>query len=311
MRILRLVAGGILLFVALASLHAQPSTVLGQWDFNSSNLTATVGAPLVPIDFIELATSFETVQINGRPAQVMRFPAASETQGFLATFTAAPNGGGTNLNQYSLLMDILWPGESDGVWRAIFNGSTNNQDDAEIFVNPDNEIGIFNDYDLEMRPETWYRLALVYDLSSNSVVKYLNGTNFASQILEASSVDSRFSLRGGLLLFADNDLETAPGLVNSIQLRSGAMTAAEVAALGKPSSGGLGAGPDPVTEFRIETVQRNGNSIVITVPAGLSVQLQKKAQLTDAAWQNVAVPAGSNFTVPIAEASAFFRAVIP
>ncbi len=318
MRVLRSFAQGVLLSAALLSLNAQSTNtntvVIGQWDFNSSNLTATVGAPLQFVGGIESATVFSTVQINGRPAQVMRFPAATESQGYLATFPLSANGGGTNLNQYTLLMDIMWPGESDGLWRAIFNSSTNNLDDAEIFVNPDNEIGIFNDYALPMAPNIWHRLVLVYDLSSNSVVRYLNGvvTNAASQTLEGSGVDSRFSLRGGMLLFADNDLETAAGFVNSIQLRSGTMGLEEIEALGGASSGGLSGGSDPViSDVRIEGISRSGGNVILTVTAGKNVQIQKTVSLATPNWQDVGAPSASGtFTIPSAENTSFFRARI-
>src|SRR5687767_12494127 len=226
MRVLRILGCGFFVLAVLVGARAQSTnsttTVIGQWDFNSANLAApTTGAPL---QFIGgLTGTFETNQINGRPAGVMNLPApASDQQTLLATFNHVANGGGTNLNQYTILMDVMWPSESDATWRTIFNTSTNNTDDGEIFVNPDNQLGVFNNYALNLPANDWHRLALVYDLSNptNHLTRYLDGdiTNAAPQLLEESGLDSRFSLRGGLLFFSDNDGETARVFVNSIQL---------------------------------------------------------------------------------------------
>jgi hypothetical protein len=312
MRVLRIVARGISVLAFFVSVHAQSTNtntnVLGQWDFNSADLAAaTVGAPLQFIGGLQ--GTFETNQINGKEAGVMRFPAAAPQQSILATFTPVANGGGTNLNQYTILMDIMWPNESDGTWRALFNASTNNEDDAEIFINPDNQVGVYNDYALNFPPNEWHRLVLVYDLTTNSVIRYLDGdvANAAPLLLEETGIDTRFSLHGGLLFFSDNDGETAAGFVNSIQLRAGAMSPSEVAAAGPASSGGIGQAPDPVGDVRITGIVRSGNNVVITVSPGRNVQLQKKVRLDDAAWQPLDTSSSGTFTVPIAEPTAFFR----
>ncbi len=189
MRVLRIFAAGVFVLGLLHSAHGQSTntntttTLLGQWDFNSTNLAAATSGN--PLQFVGgLQGAFETVPINGRSAGVMNLPApASSGQSLLATFSPLATGGGTNLNQYTILMDVMWPGESDGAWRSIFNASTNNQDDAEIFVNPDNQVGIYNDYGLNLPANQWHRLALVYDLTNptNNLIRYLNGdTNAAA-----------------------------------------------------------------------------------------------------------------------------------
>jgi hypothetical protein len=51
------------------------AAVTGQWDFNSSNLTATVGADLAYMGDIELSTTFTTAHDwRGCNAVVMGFP---------------------------------------------------------------------------------------------------------------------------------------------------------------------------------------------------------------------------------------------
>jgi hypothetical protein len=157
----------------------------------------------------------------------------------------------------------------------------------------------------------WHRIALVYDLANetNNLIRYVDGnTNAAApQLLEQGNVDGRFSLRGGLLLLADDDSENPTVFVNSVQLRAGAMTPEEVAALGPASSGGIGQGPDPVGEIRITGIERNGNNVVIQLNEARNAQLQKKVLLSDPVWQPLQTSNTGTFTVPIVEPTAFFR----
>lgn len=309
MRVLRILAHGIFVLSVFVSAHAQSTNVLGQWDFNTNNLSAaTTGSPLQFIG--DLQGTFLTNQINELDAGVMRFPAATPQQSILATFSPVANGGGTNLNQYTVLMDIMWPPESEGLFRSLLNASTNNADDGAMFVNPDNQLGIFNDYAFDLAPNEWHRVVLVYDLTASNVVRYVDGVPSAPLALPDAGVDSRFSLNSAILFFSDNDGETAPGFVNSLQLRAGLMTATQVAALGKASSGGLGApsdpDPEPVGDVTL-TIERSSNNIIIRLSPVRNAQLQKKASLNDPQWQPGETSNSGTFTVPITDPSAFFR----
>lgn len=310
MRVLRILARGIFVLSVFISAQAQgTNAVLGQWDFNTNNLSlATTGAPLQFTGGLE--GTFVTNQINGLDAGVMRFPAASPQQSILATFNPIANGGGTNLNQYTVLMDIMWPSESEGLFRSLLNASTNNADDGAMFVNPDNQLGIFNDYAFNLAPNEWHRVVLVYNLTNSTVIRYVDGdvSTAAPLTLAEAGVDSRFSLNGGVLFFSDNDGETAPGFVNSLQLRAGLMTPTEVAALGKASSGGLGApsDPEPVGDVMLTIERSNNNTMTIRLSPVRNAQLQSKATL-DAQWQPGEISNSGTFTVPIAGPTGFFR----
>ena len=317
MRVLRSFAFGLFVFAYMLTGHAQSTntntttTILGQWDFNSSNLTLpTSGTALQFLGGLQGA--FETNQINGRPAGVMLLSGpVPGAQAVLAPFNHVANGGGTNLNQYSIIMDVMWRDVSAGTFRALFNSSTNNQDDADIFVNPDDQIGVNNNYALSVPVNEWHRIALVYDLSNptNSMIRYVDGnTNTAApQLLEGGNIDGRFSLRGGLLLLSDDDEENPAVYVNSVQLRAGALTPEEVAAMGPASSGGIGQGPDPFGEIRITSIRREGNNVIIQLSEARSAQLQKTVRLDSPSWQPGETSSSGTFTVPIVEPTAFFR----
>lgn len=326
MKPLRFLASALLLALLSFSLvnssaqatNTNSTTIIGQWDFNNANLAQpTVGSPLQFIGFTPVATN-DT--IGNQSVGVISIPMLPPEDRLLATFAPTNNGGGNNLNQYTIIMDLKWPAESAGLWRALFNANTNNNDDAELFVERDGQVGIFNDYAGTMNPAEWYRLVLVFDLATNRMVRYLNGvnplgTNTSSLPRPEGNVDGQFSLNDAILFFSDNDNETAPVIVNVIQLRAGAMTPEEVAALGGPASGDLGGGTIiPVGDFRIESITRNGSNFTITVDNdGRSIRLQRTTDLANPnSWTQVAGPqTTSTFTVANDAPYAFFRVVSP
>lgn len=311
MKIVRLcVRGSVLLGVlcAIQTWAQSTNSLTGLWDFNQNDLRATVGAPLQFRGSTDASTTFDTTVINGATAHVLHFPAATPAQGYVMPHGAKPNGGGTNVNQYTLVMDLMWPSDSSGAFRALFNTDTNNVEDAIMFVNPDNAIGVNNDYVGEMLPDTWYRLALVFDLNptNSTITKYLNTTNVGVQLVGEGMVDSRFSAGPALLLFADNDNETRSGLVDRIQFFSDPLTEEQIVSLGTPIGD---SGPPVTTDVKIESIRKEGNNVVITVSGGGNLQLQTKAKLTDASWTNAGAPSASGtFTVPIGSPLSFFRA---
>lgn len=323
MKLLRSLAQAAFLIAAALSANAQSTNtnnpaILGQWDFNTaSNLgTATIGTPLT---FQNVTPQYASFTINGQNAGVVSFPASNPAQKILATYAPTNNGGGTNLNQYTLIMDLMYPSASEGFWNSIFNTDTNNTTDGELFLDPEGRVGVFNNWIGFLSPNTWYRLVVTYDLATNQWTRYINGSNFAGTNAGPSTfplpegrVDGPFSLPGGLLFFSDNDGEVAPLYVNVIQLRAGVMSDADVLALGGPGSANLGTGGEPAGDVTISSIARNGNQVVITVDnGGRTVQLQQAPTLPTTGapqWTNVGTPQTSpTFTVPLSGNMAFFR----
>ena len=94
---------------------------VGQWDFSHGDLTQTAGANLGDMSYNDGptgATFTQTVfgttttlgipNINGTPAPVMSFPGGMEPEGYLMP-TPPANGGGFLVNQYTIIMDVLYP----------------------------------------------------------------------------------------------------------------------------------------------------------------------------------------------------------
>ena len=232
-------------------------TVSGQWDFNDGSsattlLAPTIGNPLLYRPESEFTSFSETATIGGEPAGVMRF---DTNNGYIICSGALPNGGGTRVNQYTLIMDLLYPATSTG-FRSLFQTETNHPltSDGDLFVNGINAIGI-STYQGFLAPDAWHRVAFTFDLTKRQLGKYIDGTNVLSAAVGSSpppgagryqylstttgNVDQRWSLDTYALLFADEDGELAPGYVNSIQFRVGVLSHEQIALLGPASAGGI------------------------------------------------------------------------
>jgi hypothetical protein len=117
------------------------STVTGQWDFEAGNLAATVGVPLQYLDGVggvtEAGTQFGSTtdlgveDIGGQPAKAMLVPGELDRNiGYIMTHRIAPNGGGTLVNQYTLIMDVLVGTSGSGAASMLQISSPTNTDDG-------------------------------------------------------------------------------------------------------------------------------------------------------------------------------------
>lgn len=274
--------------------------ITGSWDFDARDLRATTGSPLEFRGDTTNVIRWETSRIGEAAAGVIRLPALTSSQGLVLN-----HGGGTNLTQYSLLMDVMWPSESDGTWRAILQSDLDNTNDAILFVNPENRLGINNVYEGELPVNTWHRIAVTFNTANGELVKYINGQLVSTQIIGDSM---RFNLGPAALLFTDDTDETAPVLINSIQFRSVAMAQEEIAQLGGPNAAGFSGTRVPEGDVKIDSIRKDGTDVVLTVSGGGNLQLQRTAALAPASWQNVGTPAVTNtFRVPATDPKAFFR----
>jgi len=222
----------------------------GLWDFENGDLAATVGTDLGYLGGADQLVQFGTTtqlgipDIGASPAHVMSFSNFTLFDGIQMFHGLEANGGGAYVNRYTLILDMLWPASSMNVYRSIFQTYDYNTNDGDFFVGDENGIGISGVYDGQIEADTWYRIAISVDLVDAKMDKYINGVLVGSQTL-SSGIDGRWSLfpaneQRALLLFTDDNDETAPGYVNSISIISCPLTAAEVATFGGPSAQGIG-----------------------------------------------------------------------
>jgi autotransporter-associated beta strand protein/YVTN family beta-propeller protein len=292
--------------------------VTGQWDFDRGDLRATVGADLEYVGDTATLTTFPAMSINGQFTQVMGFGSNSIRQGFFMRHGAAPNGGGHFVNQYTLLMDVMFPAASSGQWRALFQTDPFNHEgnDAEFYVGnsasvPDpNGLGADGQFNGSLAPDTWYRIAFAVDLAApggGRLFKYVNGVKVGEQPL-SGGVDGRYALGPAALLFTEGISGgfTQPGFLSSLQIVNGRMSSEAIAALGGASAGKLPAGNAAI---RVTNITLNASQINLdwTGPEGL-FQVQTAASLTHPDWQAISNANSNRFlSVPASGPTDFYR----
>jgi hypothetical protein len=199
------------------------------------------------------------------------------------------------VNQYTLIMDVLYPQASAGKWLVFLQTSDSNGNDGDFFANTSGGIGISGNYQGKLNPDTWHRVAFAVDLSgpgpSPIVAKFIDGVKVGEQTL-GEGRDGRWSLYGAAatpnfaLLFADNDGDNALMYVNSVQFRNGRVSDADLAALGGASAAGI---PAPSTGGPAVAAGVEGNTIAVSWPGSVTgYALFSAPTLTGATWTQVA-----------------------
>jgi hypothetical protein len=233
--------------------------VIADYSFDG-DLTATTGQP--PLQVVGYpgvgaapGITFQNDTIGGQPATV-----AHLTQGtaLVVRHGAPANGGGTYLNQYTLIMDVKFPAVGDWIslyqTNAAFDDTTgafdlSTSNDGDWFVNPAAQIGISGNYGGTVSQDTWHRLALTVDGGAFNFTSYIDGVQVQQNAGGAPDVDGRFSLYNTtnpdpydwFLLFADDTADAAEMgevVINHFQFRDWALSGEEIAALGGPSAAG-------------------------------------------------------------------------
>ena len=224
--------------VALFAPATQAANLSGLWLFdNPTNpAEATVGNDLIfqgtaPTFAANLADDGGNVQIG-----TITTAAATNANRIRADHGIAANGGGSFVNNYSIVADIFSPPGSRSSWRTLYQTNTGNSNDGDYFIRPDNDNVGVGDLTYSGSPidETaWTRLVLTVDLTldGGDANLYLDG---ALHYTHSSNpgVDGRFSLDPFLYFFTDNDGDNAPMNVAALGIYDGVLTSAEVASLG-------------------------------------------------------------------------------
>jgi len=230
--------------------------ISGQWDFKHGNLTASIGSNLMPwgelnklgdkIKFGNTKT-FQLPAINQQIADIIYLPAFPPNTGlqmFPGLQHFAP-GSGHYSNNYTLIMDILRPTQSANQWIALLQSNDQNRNDADLFINPQGRVGISDQYFGMLEINQWHRLAMVVATPTHersTMYLYLNGQAIGQ--VDLNGIDGRWSLESTLntrptLLFTDDNSQTAPIFINSLQIRDYAMSADEVETLQGPQASGI------------------------------------------------------------------------
>jgi hypothetical protein len=275
---------------------AQP---VGQWDFNAGDLSATVGGN--PMSYVDgpggatqtgtqfgSTTSLGMPAINGTAANVMKFPASSSTMGYDMPNPTSGNGGGSLVNIYTIVMDVLFPAADDGHVRPLVQTDEGIiTPDADLVVDSSSGIGAPpGPYNGSIVANTWYRIG--FSVTSSQIREFINGVEVGDQ--SADGLDGRFALTpsGYAKLFQNSTLAgAAPGYVSSIQIWNTNLNAGQMAVLGGPSASKIPTNITSIPSFiesRVPTVNATAvtplPSIVVALNPGGTTIATNTIQLT-------------------------------
>ena len=304
------------------------SNVSGQWDFNDGDLRATIGRPLAYFDpafdgpsgasgnpsVITNASALSVDLINGEDAGIIQVPGDLDRRiGYVMTHGIAPNGGGTKVNQYTLIMDIMVD-TSGSFAAALLNIDTpDNTSDGDLFWQQGNfgqGGGGYNGTGA-FTAGAWHRIAAAYNMAANPpvVTKYVDGIFqddwTANQGLDAA----RRALLPTAILFGDGDQDERRRMwVNSIQIRAGALSKPELAALSTPTASGI-----PIV-LGVETppsisIGKVDNQFVLIWPLSATGYTLRGAPTITGPWTDVAGVVNNSVALTLGSGNQFFQLV--
>ena len=260
MKISKLTMAGAL-FIALSLAGNAPAQSVGQWDFDNGNLSQTAGANLGDMTYIDGTTGqtitktlfgtntvFGIPAINGTNAQVMMFPGANQGGGYYMP-TPPPNGGGSLLNEYTIIMDVLYT--NGGVLRPLVQMDDGNFDNIHALF----DVGVGNALEVTntsgalnlasgafgtIATNVWYRFGLTLDTTAGVATVYTNGVVLGILNFGAGNIDNPFAIEPSDVtpVFSSN-VTNSPGFVNSLQIRDVVLNPGQMEALGGPSAAGI------------------------------------------------------------------------
>ena len=235
--------------------QALGATLVGRWDFEQTlDPTTGTGALAAGVSPVE----YEAVTINGVNGYAARWSQAAEDaeQFFTVRNPIGANAGGAFTNQYTVAMDVRFaaPGANGGYTSLAQTAGDPRGNDADLFVRGDGGAGISSDYAdvgnaVRFPYGEWVRLVWTVDTTApagdaSGYRVYYNGE--LHNVVQSPSgwgLDGRYTLGEVFHVFADEDGETNAGSVSTLMLFDGALSEAEVAALG----GAQAAVPEPVS----------------------------------------------------------------
>jgi len=273
MKMLPSKVSAIVLFVLFLAIHSYAQ--VGWWKFDDpANLTAAVpgyGSSLV-------LTGTQTA-IAGPSATN---GAVTVPKGSYLTMThgISPNGGGTKVNRYSLLVDFRIAASA---WHNFFQvDEAPNTSDGDFFIKPTGEMGTSGAGYSTFRTQlnVWYRLVITVE---NGVANktYIDGQPIKDW--NAYDIDTRYALNPTLLLFADDDGDDGDIDVAEVAIWDYPLSAAEVAAFGAVS------GTIPVEMTSFSAVQLDGKVVLkwetATEKNNVGFTVERKSDNQE--WRNV------------------------
>ncbi len=238
-------------------LSCEPDTLTSTWQFHADDEPLRADSGPSQLHYYrgsgsgvpETKTRFLPASLLPIPALpdgdsvVMAFDGYHPDEGLRLLTGVAGNGDFAELGKlsdYSVVMDVLWPAASDGLWRALLQTAADNSDDADIFLEaqPAGGVGIATErsgYFGRVESQRWYRLGLVFYAGGEggTFKAYLDGELIGSK--DGGDVGERWAVLDEMLLFTDDSYETSEGFVNALLFSGRALSDSELQTLGPAS----------------------------------------------------------------------------
>jgi hypothetical protein len=279
-------------------------------------------------------TSFGIPDIGGKPAKVLKYtrdefdPSATDKnpRGYLCHHGMSPNGGGTKVNQFTMIVDLMIPDLhlGDGYntvvkWEAVDDFTIDGSISIKANdIGGDNTggIGISGQYTGDgntwIKGGQWQRLVVAVDMSADTPIinYYLDGVKFGEMTNgDRWGFDQRHAIPPAVRMFGDgeNDDEVNTYYVNSLQFREGTMTADQAAALGAATADGIPA-PTASSPPKLNS-SVNGHNLTISWDpnSATGFSLESTDSLAKPAWAAVTGVVNGSITINAASGTSFYR----
>ncbi|MEI6853481.1 MAG: fibronectin type III domain-containing protein [Bacteroidota bacterium] len=212
----------ILFFLSSAKAQIWPASLADRWTFDN------------PADLLHATVGNDLTLTGVHSAATGAFPGdGAALIGIGSYYTClhgmAANGGGTQVNEYSMLFDVMI--DNPKQWYCLFQTNIQNSNDGDGFISPNSQIGISTTgySGFACKAKRWYRILLTVD-NGTSFRYYVDG----HKVLEGTSqpVDGTYGLNSSFLFFADDNGEDNPIYVSQLAVFNTCLTAAQVHDLG-------------------------------------------------------------------------------
>lgn len=233
---------------AALSASVSSASLVGLWEFeNTSNIgQASIGNDLGVNNTNNTIIARQGVNASDGAVEI----------GVGDYFTVIPdiaaNGGGSFVNEFSIVYDVFLPTSTNSTWRSLLQtNNVWNGNDGDYFVSSGNVVGVaaINYSSSTLAANDWYRIVFSADIGSTT----FGGGSFQTTVLDSNgnllwsfdhafqATDGRHSLYAATssnvaYFFADNDGEDNLVYVTAIGLYDETLDTATAQGLGAPGS---------------------------------------------------------------------------
>lgn len=215
----------------LPSTFPQKERLAGMWTFEdvTSLEKATVGLNLERSGYSNLSS------IEGpNNTKAVKFGTATY---YTIRHNMSANGGGSRVNEYTLMMDIRTSADLKG-WISVFNTRSTNIENGVLLIDSEEHIGnsSFGGFsDVEVTPEVWHRLVITAKFGSSPFRVYLDGS-LVWQTNSNLEIDGILSLLTDAMYVGFGNRGNGYPTPDFAEIRiwNTVLTEAQIIALGKP-----------------------------------------------------------------------------